>query len=656
MSLRAFLLGKPIANHAAEEEKIGPLAGVPVLGLDALASASYGPEAALTVLLVLGTAGLALIGPLAALIAVLLLVVQFSYRQTIAAYPQGGGSYTVARANLGATPGLLAAAALALDYVLNVAVAISAGVGALVSAIPALFPHMVWLCLGLLALLTVVNLRGVRTAGMVFMLPTYLFIGCLAVTIVVGVVKLVGSGGQPTPVVAPPPLPASTATASLWLLARAFANGCTAMTGVEAVSNGVPLFREPRVRNAQRTLSSIVVVLALLLGGIALLSHAYGIGATLPGQAGFQSVLSQLIAAVTGRGVFYFLSIAAVIAVLCLSANTSFADFPRLCRVLALDEYLPAAFAHAGRRLVYSTGILILSLLAAALLVAFGGVTDHLIPLFAVGAFSAFTLSQLGMVFHWRRVGGRHARRFQWVNGVGAAATGLTLLEVVVAKFTEGAWLTLVFIPLAYALFRGMHAHYRQLDAAVCTQHPMEVGGVEPPLVVVPLKRLDHITEKGLRFALSISPDVHAVQVRTEPTELEDLRAHWDGQVGTPLRAAGLPVPRLAVLDSTYRQLVSPLLRYVRHLAEQHPGRFVAVLVPELIERRWYHNLLHSHTATLLKLELLLKGGPQVIVISAPWYLRDVGPQRVRTLAPTPPAPLAREVRPARGVPAEPIP
>ncbi|WNG54145.1 APC family permease [Archangium gephyra] len=623
MSLKEWLFGKPIPNDEAEEEKIGPLEGIPVLGLDALASPAYGPEAALTVLLVLGASGSRYIGPIIAIIAVLLLIVQFSYRQTIAAYPDGGGSYSVARANLGRKPALLAAAALALDYVLNVAVAISAGVGALVSAIPGLFHHMLPLCLVLLGLITLVNLRGIRTAGKLFMVPTYLFVACLGTTFLVGLVKVVSSGGHPVPVEPPPHLPAGTATASLWLLMRAFASGCTAMTGVEAVSNGVPIFRQPRVLGAQRTLASIVGILVVLLAGVALLCHAYGIGATPPGQAGFQSVLSQLVGAVAGRGVFYYVTSASILVVLCLSANTSFADFPRLCRMLALDGYLPAAFAHAGSRLVYSTGIIILSLLAGALLVAFRGVTDHLIPLFAVGAFSAFTVSQFGMVAHWRRSQEPRAKHYLMVNAVGGTATGLTLAVVAVSKFSEGAWMTFVFVPLAVLLFHTTRRHHEKVEKAIETEQPMRVVQAAAPVVVVPLKRLDLVTEKGLQFALTISPDVQVVQVRAQPEECEELRACWKRRVEAPFRAAGLPVPELVVLRSTYRQVVDPLLGYIHKLAAAHPDRFIAVLVPELIEHRWYHYLLHSHTATVLKMMLLFRGGPQVVVISAPWFLRE---------------------------------
>ncbi len=623
MSLRRLLFGRPIPNERAEEEKIGPLTGIPVLGLDALASAAYGPEAALTALLVLGSGGPRYIGLLTSLIVALLLVVQFSYRQTLAAYPDGGGSFSVARENLGLRPGLLAASALALDYVLNVAVAISAGVGALVSAVPVLLPHTLSLCLLLLAFLMVMNLRGIRAAGSAFLLPTYLFVGCLGITLLIGAWKVVMSGGHPLPVAAPPRLPESTATAGLWLLMHAFANGCTAMTGIEAVSNGVPLFREPRVHHARQTLMGIVGILVLLLCGLAWMSQAYGIGATPPGQAGYQSVLSQVVAAITGRGVFYYVTLAGIVLVLCLSANTSFADFPRLCRALALDNNLPAAFAHVGQRLVYSTGIVTLSLMAAALLVLFQGVTDHLIPLFAVGALSAFTLSQLGMVMHWRRTGGRGKRRFQWINGVGAACTATALGVVATAKFAEGAWLTVIFIPLTYLLLQASRRHAERVRLATETQHPISVKPLAAPLVVVPMRRLDAVTQKGLHLALSMSPDVYAVQVLGQPDAPGQLKRRWEWQVAAPLRAAGLPVPRLDVLVPTYREVVDPLLAYVQRLSAAHPDRFIAVLVPELVERRWHHFILPSHTATLLKMMLLFRGGPRVVVINAPWYLGE---------------------------------
>ena len=406
-SILNILFGRPLSSKEDEGQRVGPAAGVPVFGLDALSSAAYGPEAALTVLLPLGLAGIAYIFPISLTIIVLLSIVYFSYRQTIAAYPTGGGSYSVATQNLGTRAGVVAGAALMIDYVLNVAVGISAGVGALVSALPQLQPYTLPLCLAILVILTVVNLRGVRETGLALMAPTYVFVGCLGGVILLGLWKALLHGGHPAAVVAPPRMPSAAATVSLWLLIKALASGCTAMTGVEAVSNGVKAFREPRVKCSQTTLTIIIGILVLFLAGIAYLARAYGIGATQPGQPGYQSVLSQLIAAIAGRNIFYFVSIGAILSVLSLSANTSFADFPRLCHFIAEDGYLPYPFAIRGRRLVFSFGVYTLAFLAGILLIVFHGLTDKLIPLFAVGAFMAFTFSQAGMVMHWRRSGGR---------------------------------------------------------------------------------------------------------------------------------------------------------------------------------------------------------------------------------------------------------
>ncbi|MFZ0393767.1 MAG: APC family permease, partial [Terracidiphilus sp.] len=415
-----LLFGQPLATSEERAECIGPLAGIPVFGLDALSSAAYGPEAALTLLIPLGLAGVHYIVPISAAIIVLLSIVYFSYRQTIEAYPQGGGSYTVATENLGANAGLLAAAALMIDYTLNAAVGISAGVGALISAIPAFQPHTLQLCLAVLVILTVVNMRGVHDAGVVFMIPTYLFTGTLLIVIFTGAVKAFQAGGHPLSVTPLPHFePAVMAATGWWLLLKAFSSGCTAMTGVEAVSNGVMAFREPTRKNAKTTLTIIIALLAILLAGIALLCRAYGIAATHPNDPGYESVLSMLTRAVMGHGWFYYLTLASVLAVLALSANTSFADFPRLSRAIALNNYMPHVFLLRGRRLLYSWGIYVLVALTATLLIVFGGVTDRLIPLFAIGAFLAFTLSQAGMVVHWKRHGetGR-----MLVSGLGAVA------------------------------------------------------------------------------------------------------------------------------------------------------------------------------------------------------------------------------------------
>src|ERR1700693_1896400 len=425
MNILDLVVGKPIKTSDERAEQISPTQGIPIFCLDALSSAAYGPEAALSLLIPLGLLGVRYIVPISAAIIALLVIVYFSYRQTIEAYPSGGGSYTVARFNLGASASLLAAAALLADYILTAAVGISAGVGALVSAAPSLLPHMVSLCVGILVIITIVNLRGVREAGAAFAIPTYLFVGTLLITIVAGVIRVLLSGGHPTPAVPPPPPPPMLEAVSYWLLLKVFASGCTALTGVEAVSNGVKAFREPTVKNAQRTLTVIIFLLAVLLAGISYLVNAYGIAATDPGQPGYQSILSMLTAAVFGKGLFYYLTIGSILVVLSLSANTAFADFPRLCRAIAQNNYLPHVFGYRGRRLVYTYGIVVLALLCGGVLLLFGGITDRLIPLYAVGAFLAFTLSQAGMVVHWRKNRGPHWMKSALVNGLGATVTGI---------------------------------------------------------------------------------------------------------------------------------------------------------------------------------------------------------------------------------------
>src|ERR1035438_8290682 len=526
MGLTNLLFGRPLASSEDEGERITPTQGIPTFGLDALSSAAYGPEAALTILLPLGLVGVHYIVPLMFAIIALLAIVFFSYRQTIAAYPNGGGSYTVAGANLGNRAGLLAAAALMIDYLLNVAVGISAGIGALVSAVPRLQPHTLALCLVVLGLLTVVNLRGVKEAGSAFVFPTYFFVGTLSVVIVVGFYKVIVSGGHPAAVVALAQVHSeAAATAQMvgaWILVKAFASGCTALTGVEAVSNGVQAFRRPVVPAARATLMAIIAILMVLLGGIAVLVRYYGIMATDPGAPGYQSVLSLLTAAVAGKGIFYNVTMFSVLLVLCLSANTSFADFPRLCRMVARDDYLPHSLTTRGRRLVFSEGIWALAILAGLLLILFRGVTDRLIPLFAVGAFLAFTLSQAGMVGHWRRnAQGLGAAHGMLVNAIGALATGITVTVIVVAKFTSGAWVVVLLLPTALVFMGRVRRHYELTDEEVA----LKGGGVlraenmGPPIVLVPVDRWDAATEKALRFALTLSPDVEAVHVTCETDE-----------------------------------------------------------------------------------------------------------------------------------------
>ena len=623
MSLSDYLFGRRLATFEEGEQRVGVLSGIPMLGLDALASAAYGPEAALTLLIPLGITGVAYIGPISTLIIALLLIVYFSYRQTIAAYPHGGGSYTVAKENLGTTAGLLAAAALMLDYVLTVAVGISAGVGALVSALPRFQPYTLWLCLAILAMITVVNLRGVKESGVAFIVPTYLFIVTLLAVIAIGVGKTLLSGGRPTPVEPPAVQPPAAMAASFWLLMRAFASGCTAMTGVEAVSNGVTAFKEPTVLNARRTLTAIVVVLAVLLAGIAYLCRAYGIGATEPGQPGYQSILSQLVAAVAGRGIFYYVTIGSVLSVLALSANTGFADFPRLCRVIAQDGFLPRGFAHRGRRLVYSQGIMVLAGLSAGLLIGFGGITDRLIPLFAVGAFLAFTLSQAGMVEHWRRSAHEHAGTSMAINAAGAICTAVTLVVVLVSKFVEGAWVMMFLIPGLLALFYSVHRHYQTVARRVASSEPVDVENLKPPLVLLPVRGWSAITRRAMRFAMELSPEVFALHIAGDENAMAALEDGWKTLVVEPALAVHRPAPKLIVVYSPYRRLYAPLKEVVTDLKHAHPDRDIAVIIPELIGNRWYHFILHNQTGVLIEAYLRLSGFRRVVVINVPWYIAE---------------------------------
>ncbi|HET9933224.1 MAG TPA: APC family permease [Polyangiaceae bacterium] len=626
MRLADWFLGRPIATEEDDGERIGPFVGVGVLGLDALASASYGPEALLTVLLPLGTYGLSYLTPLVGATLVLLAFVALSYRQTIVAYPGGGGAYTVAKENLGERVSLLAAAALGLDYLLNAAVAVSAGVGALVSVLPNLLPYTLPLCLAVLAFLTLLNLRGVRATGAAFMLPTYAFVATLGAVICIGIWKAVSHGGHPAPVVPPATVPAVVTSASHWVLLRAFASGCTAMTGVEAVSNAVPIFKEPATTHARRSLSLIVGMLAFLLTGIAVLCRLYHVTATPPGVAGYQSIVSQVVAATVGRNALYYVTLGSVVSVLALSANTSFADFPRVCRMLAGDRFLPEMFVHRGRRLAFSYGIVALGFFAALLLIVFGGITEGLIPLFAVGALAAFTLSQAGMVAHWRKQSTPGARRSLVLNLIGALATGITLLVVLVSKFEQGAWITLVLVGAMLLLFRQVRRHYDFIAKATATEVPLEPTLV-PALAVVPLRRWDALSVKALRFALGTGSEVVAVQVLTGDREVDDLSERWD-HIVEPLERAGVTRPRLVVLRSEYRQLIQPLVSFVLNSASEQPDRQVIVVVPELIEPHWYQRLLHNQTASVLKALLLLRGRPQIVIVTIPWYLRDWLPER----------------------------
>ncbi|MFZ1937691.1 MAG: APC family permease [Terracidiphilus sp.] len=614
----SLLLGRPLATSEERAECIGPVAGIPVFGLDALSSAAYGPEAALTLLIPLGLMGVKYIVPVSAAIVTLLIIVYFSYRQTIEAYPRGGGSYTVASQNLGEGAGLLAAAALMIDYVLTASVGISAGVGALISAVPSLQPRTLELCLLVLAILTIVNMRGVHDTGVVFMIPTYLFTVTLLIVIAVGGWQTVHAAGHPHPVTPLPMLPPMTAMVSWWLLLKVFSSGCTAMTGVEAVSNGVMAFREPTSKNAKTTLTIIIALLAILLLGIALLCRSYGIAATDPGGTGYESVLSMLTRAVLGRGWFYYVTIASVLLVLALSANTAFADFPRLTRAIAIDNYMPHIFLIRGRRLLYSWGIYVLVGLTALLLTLFGGVTDRLIPLYAIGAFMAFTLSQAGMVMHWRRKGGAPVR--MTTNAIGAVATGITTLVVLVAKFVDGAWITALLVVLMILFMRAVHRHYVRVNREIDLDRPFVPAEPGEPIVVVPVDRWSRISEKALSFALSLSCDIRCVHVQTSD-DPDPFCEAWNKDIVAPLKQAGRCVPKLVTLKSPFRYVLYPIVDYVLNVEKETDTRKVCVLVPELVVRHWWDGMLHNRRSDLLKVVLLVRGNRRIIVINIPWYL-----------------------------------
>jgi amino acid transporter len=615
------------------------------MGLDALGSASYGPEAALTILAATGAAGLSEITLIIWLILALLTVLSLSYWQTIEAYPSSGGSYVVAKENLGSNVGLLAASALMLDYVLNVAVGISAGVGALTSALPMLHPYTLLLCLVILAVITLINLRGTRESGLAWSLPTYGFVTGLGVILCWGTYQVLAFGGHPRPTMAPPPLPKASEAITFWLLLRAFASGCTAMTGVEAVSNGVSAFREPRVREAHRTLAVIVILLGLLLVGIAHVAQGYGIMAMDQSKGNYQSVLSQIVHAVYGSGWFYYFVMACVLAVLCLSANTSFVGFPRLCDLVAKDGYLPRPFAVPGRRLVYSVGVLFLAAAAGALLIGFDGITDRLIPLFAVGAFVAFTLSQVGMAVHWWRLrksarDGKSAARALLsklaINGIGAIATGCALVVILLAKFVEGAWITLLAVPLTISMLKSFRRYYEELDAQMLqgTERPIDLRYPEPPIVLVPLKRWDRLGRKAIEYAVRISPDVVALHLSAlEGPDSDDppasLLDSWHELVEVPAARSRLGIPRLQSIKTEFRSMTTPLLRAIEEVRRKFPHRPITIVLPELVEGHWWGYVMHTHRERRLRSCLLRYGGHNVAISSIPWQLKTAKPEDI---------------------------
>ncbi len=622
MSILDKILGRPLATWEAKSQELTIATGVPSVGLDALSSIAYGPEAALMLLLPLGAYGLHFFPFIMIGVVILLMALYLSYQQTIAAYPQGGGAYIVASDNLGKRAGLWAAVSLLIDYLLNVAVGISAGVGAIVSAIPALQPYTLSICLFVLLTLTLLNLRGVRESGLVFIMPTIIFVLCIAATLAIGMYQIWKNGGSLHPVIQPAALPAATATVSIWLLLGAFANGLTAMTGVEAVSNVVPLFRQPSVINAQRTLTIIVMILALLLLGVGYVCPAYQIGAMDETQPGYQTILSQLTAAIFGRGVFYYISLSSIFIILTYSAQTSFVGFPRVCRLLAEDGYLPLAFAERGRRLVYSIGIVVLAFMSALLLIAFKGITFALIPLFAVGAFSAFLFSQIGMVIYWLKKGAAKNHYKLFVNALGAFCTAIALVIIVVEKFIDGAWIVVAGALGLVLLLNKIKRHYKNVTQQSKQKLNSQSMIREPFIVIIPISGWNCVAEKALQFGRYISDDITAVFISTENNANQDVKKLWKQYVEDPANAANYPAPQLKIIHSAFRQVYKPILDFISVVKKENPKRTIAVIIPELIEPHWYEYMLHNLHAAGLRTLIYLQRDQRIIVINVPWFLR----------------------------------
>jgi len=603
LSVKRFLVGKPIPSHLAHHERLSRITGLAVLSSDALSSVAYATDFILATLVVAGVGAFVYAVPISLIIAALLAIVAFSYRQTIHAYPTGGGAYIVAKENIGPTAGLIAAASLLVDYTLTVAVSISAGVLAITSAVPGIVPYRVEMCLVFLAILTIGNLRGIRESGNIFAVPTYFSVVSIALLLGAGLFRYLTGGIVPVDV--PLPEDAGRHPLTTLLLLTAFANGCTAMTGVEAVSNGVPAFRPPESKNASATLVTMATLAIGMFVGVTLLAHAYKV---VPNSA--ESGISQLGRAIFGGpNILYYLLQAGTTLILVLAANTAYADFPRLASIVSRDRYLPRQFMNQGDRLAFSNGILVLSVFAAVLIVAFRGDTQSLLPLYMIGVFISFTLSQAGMVIHWRKTQEPGWQTSALINGFGALVTGIVLLVVAVTKTLEGAWIVLLLIPLIVAVFKATYRHYEHVASE------LTLKGYEPQprvhnTVLIPIGGLQRAVVEALRYAETLSDDVRAIYVDVNPAQTEQLRkawAAWGGRV------------RLIVLPSPFRSLMEPLLEYIGQATSEKANDYVTVILPEFVPARWWQHLLHNQTSLLIKGALLFK--PNIVVTSVPFHL-----------------------------------
>jgi amino acid transporter len=602
-SLKRLLVGRPIPSHLGHHERLSKITGLAVLSSDALSSVAYATEEILRVLVIGGLGALTFSTPIGLLIATLLALVAFSYRQTIYAYPGGGGAYIVSKDNLGSGAALVAASALLIDYTLTVAVSIAAGVAAVTSAFPALHVNRVELSLLFLVVLAIGNLRGTRESGRIFSIPTYFFIGMILAVIGVGAWRYLA--GTIHPIQTENPVPIAGGVLGTFALLTAFSNGCTAMTGVEAVSNGVPAFRSPEAQNAARTLITMAILAITMFVGITVLAHAYRV---VPSET--ETVVSQIARGTFGgRGTLYFGVQLATMLILVLAANTAYSDFPRLASIVARDGYLPRQFANQGDRLAFSNGIITLSVFAGVLLIAFGGDTHALIPLYMIGVFISFTLSQSGMVLHWQRLRGPGWKTSALINGIGAIATAVVLVIVTMTKTLEGAWIILLLIPVLVVVFRATRVHYSHV-ASQLSLRGWQGEGPQHSTVLVPIGGVHRAVLQAIAYARSLSQDVRAIFVDTDPAVTEKVRAEWHrwGN-GTPLE----------VLASPYRSLLEPLLQYIEELQAANPHDYVTVVLPEFVPARWWQHLLHNQRALLIKGALLFR--PRVVVTSVPYHL-----------------------------------
>jgi amino acid transporter len=609
--VKRAVIGAPLTTSAAAHERLTKTKALAVLSSDALSSVAYATEEILAVLILAGTAALVNSLYIGAAIVVLLLFVGVSYRQTIKAYPHGGGSYIVAKDNLGEMPALTAAGALLFGYVVTVAVSIAAGVAALVSAVPGLQGRQVLLGLGFILLVTLLNLRGIRESGSIFAVPTYLFLIGILAMIAFGLVRNAAEGFAVHRVEElDREVAAGTASVGLFLILKAFSRGCAALTGVEAISDGVPAFQPPEWKNARTTLTAMITILALTFSGITFLAHQYGVAPMEATDPGYQTVVSQIARALFGgfAPAYYYIQFA-TLAILILAANTAFSDFPRLSYFLARDKYLPRQFTFRGDRLAFTTGIVTLGILSGLMLAGFGGETTRMIPLYAVGVFTAFTLSQSGMISRWLRLKEAGWQRGLAINLAGATATGIVTIVVGISNFVKGAWIVIFLIPVLIMMFKAINRHYTKAAGELAAQTPLDPEEIRHT-VIVPIASVNRIARQTLAYARSISHNVTAVHVTDDEAEIERMKREW--------KELNTDIP-LVIIESPYRALVGPLLKYIDEVDKQRTGDTITVVLPEFLARHWWEHILHNQSALRIKAALLFR--PGTVVTSVPYHL-----------------------------------